>query len=386
MKSLREFKNAIQRREFLEQELQKDLSFINHLPFNEEEVTGKNIENLIGTTQIPLGVAGPLDINTEIEIIKDCFIPLATSEGALVASISRGCKAITKSGGATVFMEKVGITRGSVMETSGLKQSFEVKSWLELNLAKLDPIAKSVSSHIQLLKVDPVIIGRRLFIRFYFDPQDAMGMNMATIASERINKFIEQQTGVKMLAVGGNYDIDKKAGWLNFINGRGRKVSAEVVLKKQVVKEVLKTTPEKICQVVISKNLIGSAISGSMGFNAHYANIVAAIFAATGQDLAHTVEGSLGITTAEVLENGDLYLAIYLPSLIIGTVGGGTGLPAQQTALSILDVVGSGKSDRFAMIIGGAVLAGELSLLASHSDGSLGDSHSKFGRKGKDLN
>lgn len=381
-KNLREFKTSKERTEFLEKELKISLKAITEFSFNEQAVVGRNIENMIGITQIPLGVAGPiLIVNSQLSV-DNYHLPLATTEGALVASVSRGCKAVSESGGATVVLEKVGITRGSVFLSKGAKHGLEVKKWLAENFGKLNKIAESTSSHIKLLKIDPVVLGRKFFIRFYYDTTDSMGMNMVTIATEQIDRFISKESGLNLVAVAGNFDIDKKPAWLNFINGRGRKINAEVVLKKDVLENVLKTSAQKIYDVVINKNLIGSAMSGSIGFNAHYANIIAAIFAATGQDLAHVVEGSLGMTTAEILANGDLYIAIYLPSLIIGTVGGGTWLPSQQEALKIMDCAGNDKSDKFAKIIGAAVLAGEISLLASLSEGTLANAHVKHGRKG----
>jgi hydroxymethylglutaryl-CoA reductase (NADPH) len=205
-----------------------------------------------------------------------------------------------------------------------------------------------------------------------------MGMNMATIATDKIAELIEEEVGVKCISVAGNFDIDKKPAWINFINNRGFKVWAEVIVSKQTVKSVLKTTPEGIFEVWLAKCMLGSAMSGSLGFNAHYANIVAAFFAATGQDIAHTVEGSMGITTAKVLKNGDLYFSVYLPAVMLGTVGGGTNLATQKEAISI---TGAKKSAELAEVLGGAVLAGELSLLSSLEEGSLAKAHQKLGRE-----
>ena len=203
---------------------------------------------------------------------------------------------------------------------------------------------------------------------------------MATIATSEIVKIIETKTKARCVSVAGNFDIDKKPAWLNFISGRGKRVWAEVTLKNQIVKEVLKTTPQKLTEVVYRKNYLGSIMSGSIGFNAHFANIIAAVFLATGQDPAHVVEGSLGVTTAEVTGNGDLYFSIYLPSLVIGTVGGGTHLPTQKEALKIMQIT---SVLEYAQVLGAAVLAGELSLIASLSEGSLALAHKKLGRKGK---
>ena len=376
--SLRDFPSSQKRREFLEKQLNIKLDNISNFTFTEEQVTGRNIENLIGTTQIPLGIAGPLSVKGKAERVKEYYIPLATTEGALVASVSRGCKAINESGGARVQVETVGITRGPVFKTEGLDHSFKIKQWVEDNFDLLSKVAASTSSHLKLLKTRCAHVGKNLFIRFSFDSTDAMGMNMATIATQELIKVIEEKTNAKCITVAGNFDIDKKSAWLNFIEGRGKKVWAEVILPKKVIKDVLKTTPQKIAEVVYRKNYLGSIMSGSLGFNAHFANIIAAVFLATGQDPAHVVEGSLGITTAESLDNGDLYFSIYLPALVCGTVGGGTKLPTQKEAFQIMKI---GSVLEYSEVLGAAVLAGELSLLASQAEGTLAKAHQRLSRK-----
>lgn len=373
-KSLKDLKNSTERIKLLNQ----DLNFIPNSTLNENIVSGKNIENFIGAIQIPLGIAGPLKIK---DLKKEYFIPLATTEGALVASISRGCKAASLSGGVTTEVEFIGMTRGPVFKTEGIVHSKKTIDWIDKNFLKLKAIAEKTSNHLALIKIDHSIIGKNLYLRFYFDTQDAMGMNMATFATEKAAEVISQKTGVELISLAGNFDVDKKPSFLNSLLGRGRKVWAEVTIPKYLVKEVLKTTPEKIADTVSRKCLIGSAASGSVSFNSHFANVIAAIFIATGQDLAHVVEGSLGITTAEVLDNGDLYFSVYLPSLLIGTVGGGTSLPTQQEAFSILKLEGSKKTVEFARVIAASVLAGELSLISSLSEGSLAKAHKKLGRK-----
>jgi len=368
--NLKDFKSTKERREYIEKS--RKIKLDNTARTLIEDEKDINCENLIGASAFPLGVAGPLLIDS-----KDYFIPLATTEGALVASVSRGCKAINLSGGAKAFIENVGVTRGPVFETSGLEESMKLKKWLKDNFNLLKTEAEKTSSHLQLKKLGARIVGIYVYVRFYFDTQEAMGMNMVTIATEKISQFIQKNTSIRCLAVSGNFCIDKKPAWLNFISGRGKKAWTEVVLKREVVKDVLKTTPEEFFEVWLSKCMIGSAMSGSLGFNAHFANVVAAFFAATGQDLAHTVEGSIGVTTSKVLENGDLYVSIYMPSVMIGTVGGGTKLKIKQEALSI---VGAENSIELAKVLSGAVLAGEISLLASLSQGSLAKTHEKLGR------
>lgn len=377
--SIKDLKSAQERRDFLEKNLKIKLAAIANHTFTEEEVANRNIENLIGTTHIPLGIAGPLTINHPLRTTSH-YLPLATTEGALVASISRGCKAITAADGAIVALNSVGITRGPVFKTKNITHSHDTQKLIAKNIAKLQKIARATSSHVALTKIDINFVGKNLYCRLYFDTTDAMGMNMATFASQEICEAIEKLTGADLISLAGNYDTDKKPSWLNFISGRGKQVWAEVTLNKKIVKEILKTTPEKVVQIVQTKQHLGSLMSGSLGMNAHFANIIAAIFLATGQDPAHVVEGSIGITTAEVEPNGNLYFSVYLPALIIGTVGGGTPLPTQTEALKI---IGAKDAVEFAKVIAAAVLAGELSLTASLAQGSLAHAHKSLARKSK---
>jgi len=372
--TLKDFKTTKERREYIEKTLKIKLEKIAQIETDEENI---HCENLIGSTTLPLGVAGSLKIQNSEFKIQNYFIPLATTEGALVASVSRGCKAINLSGGSTSYVEEVGVTRGPVFVTSGLKESFEFKKWLDDNFNLLKVEAEKTSSHLKLKKLGTRIAGNYVYIRFYFATGNAMGMNMVTIATDSISRLVELETKVKCIALSGNFCIDKKPAWLNFISGRGKRVWSEVILKKEIVTDVLKTTPEKFFEVWLSKCMIGSAMSGSLGFNAHFANIVSAFYGATGQDLAHIVEGSMGMTITKVLENGDLSVSVYLPSVMLGTVGGGTKLKIKQEALSI---IGAKNSVELAEVLGGAVLAGEISLLSSLAEGTLSCAHSKLGR------
>lgn len=377
--SFKNIKTIGARRKFLEKETGINFEHISVFPGGLKTASEKNCENMIGAVQIPLGVAGPVRINGSYAG-GEFYLPLATHEAALAASVNRGCKAVTLSGGVNVIAENVGITRGPVFQTKNLKDSHEFQNWLEKNFARLAEIAQSTSSHLTLIKQKISIIGKNVFVRFSFDTSDAMGMNMVTYATDKIAAFIRQEIKVECLSLAGNFDLDKKPSFLNFVEGRGKKVWAEAILSSQTVREVLKTTPEKIHKLALTKCYLGSIMSGSLGFNAHFANIIAAIFLATGQDAAHIVEGSLGITATDT-SDGNLYITLYLPDLPIGTIGGGTGLPAQSEALKLLGVFGGrdGKNSmKLAEIIGGAVLAGELSLLASLAEGSLAQAHRKL--------
>ncbi|MBI4008691.1 hydroxymethylglutaryl-CoA reductase [Candidatus Roizmanbacteria bacterium] len=374
MPKLSEFKNPQQRLEFLENKLKIKLTNLKKVYVDDEKST--HCENLIGGVSLPVGVAGPLKLRGKY-VEGEYYVPLATTEGALVASVNRGCKVISLSGGTSVYTHRVGTTRGPVFYTESLEKSKNFYRWVKENEIRLGKIGEETSSHLKFQKLDIRMLANYVFVRFYFDTQDAMGMNMVTIATQNMVEFIEKETGIKCLSLAGNFDIDKKPAWLNFINNRGFKAWAEVTIIEKIVKDILKTTPEKIFDLWLAKCMIGSAMSGSLGFNAHFANVVAAFFAATGQDLAHVVEGSLGITTTKVLSDGSLYASVYLPAVMLGTVGGGTGLKTQTEVKSIIGVK---KSVEFTEILAGVVLAGEISLLASLAEGSLAKAHQKLGR------
>jgi hydroxymethylglutaryl-CoA reductase (NADPH) len=373
--NLRDYSSVSLRRYALEKELRIDLKHIGTFTLDETVASTRNCENMIGTAQIPMGIAGPLRLDKH-----DYYIPLATTEGALVASVSRGCKSITESGGAVTDCHRVGATRGPVFRVNSLRDSDRLYRFLKEHLDELKNIAKKTSRHLTLEKLLTRGVGRYRYVRFVFDTEDAMGMNMVTIASDALAKFIGKETGVTCIALAGNFDIDKKPAWLNFIENRGTKVWAEVTIPAAVIQKVLKTTAQKMNEVWLSKCMIGSAMAGSMGFNAQFANVIAAIFLATGQDAAHIGEGSMGITTTEVIRGKDLYISVYLPDLMVGTVGGGTGLATQKEAFSIL---GATHSTQFAEVIAGAVLAGEISLIASLAEGSLVQAHKILARGGK---
>lgn len=359
------------RREAVAKELSVKLDNVGQYSLDENIAASRNCENMIGVAQVPMGVAGPLRIAN-----KDYYIPLATTEGALVASVARGCKAIVESGGASTLSTRVGATRGPVFKVKNMRENSMLFDFLMMHKDNFDRIAKTTSKHIALTGVETNSVGLYRFVRFIYDTQDAMGLNMVTIATQEIVQFIELKTGVHCTSLSGNYCVDKKPSWLNFTRNRGFEVWAEVVLSKAVLGGVLHTTPQSFYETWLSKCMYGSAMSGSMGFNAQYANVLAALFIATGQDPAHVAECSIGITTAEV-QGDDLYISVYLPDIMVGTVGGGTSLATQKEALSI---IGAQTSQQLAEVVGGAVLAGEISLLASLSEGTLAKAHQSLAR------
>lgn len=374
------------RRIALEKMKDVDLSDVSLFSFDCSKVTQKNIENMIGAVQVPLGVAGPLSVSGSYAK-GDYFIPLATTEGALVASVNRGCSSISKSGGCTVRVFKNIMTRAPLFKFISVVEAHRFYEWLSLpeTFQKIKSVAEETTKFGKLLSVDPFINGTSVHVRLGFDTKDAMGMNMITIASEAVSKMIEKEYGVSCLTLSGNMCTDKKPTALNSIMGRGKTVVAEVRLLPSVIEQTLKCTPEAMFKVNYEKNLLGTIRAGGLGFNAHAANIIAAFFIACGQDPAHVVEGSLAITQMDLTEDGDLLCTVTMPAVEVGTVGGGTSVASQRACLSILGVAGASPNPgenalSLSEILAASVLAGEISLIGAQAAGHLARAHAQLGR------
>ena len=371
------------RREFIEKETGTTLENIGIFSLDIERVVKRNCENMIGTIQVPVGVAGPLLVQGEYAQ-GSYYLPLATTEGALVASVNRGCSAITQAGGAQVRILHDGMTRAPVFAADSVVHAKQVADWVAAHYDELREAAESTTSHGKMTDIVTYITGTSVFVRIEFDTKDAMGMNMVTIASAKVADLIAQGTGARLIALSGNMCADKKPAAINGIMGRGRSVVAGVALSHDLIRKILKTDAKNLLEVNYRKNLVGSARAGSMGFNAHAANVVAAMFIACGQDAAHAIDGSTCITTVDHTDSG-VYIAVTLPSLPVGTVGGGTGLETQQECLRILGAAGSGNppgthAKKLGEIIGAAVLAGEISLLGAIAAQHLARAHQQLGR------
>ncbi|MDO9036462.1 MAG: hydroxymethylglutaryl-CoA reductase, partial [Methanoregula sp.] len=311
------------RREYIEQETGTMMENIGIFSIDIERVVKRNCENMIGTVQVPLGVAGPIAIKGGYAQ-GNYWLPLATTEGALVASVNRGCSAITKAGGADVRVLHDGMTRAPVFAAESVVHAAEVCNWVAAHLDELRAAAESTTSHGKLIDVVTFVAGTSVFVRLEFDTKDAMGMNMVTIASAKVAELVAQATGARLIALSGNMCTDKKPAAINAIMGRGRSTVAGVALSHELIAQVFKTDAKTIHEVNYRKNLVGSARAGAMGFNAHAANVVAAMFIACGQDAAHAIDGSTCMTTVDLTDTG-VYVAVTLPSLPVGTIGGGTG-------------------------------------------------------------
>ena len=344
-----------------------------------EKILNKNCENVIGYIPIPVGCIGPITINKEV-----CYIPMATTEGALVASTNRGCKALNN--GIKSYVINDGMTRSPLVNFSSVQRSIEFKTWIENNFDLLKKTFNSTTKFGNLKSIKCNLAGINVYIRFNATTGDAMGMNMLGKGSskclEEIKKYFPD---MKILSLSGNTCTDKKSSAINWINGRGKSVIAEAIIDKNIVKNVLKTDVNSLIELNYKKNLIGSSLAGSIGgFNAHASNIITSIFIATGQDPAQNIGSSNCMTLFEKLDDGNLHMSVTLPSLEVGTIGGGTGLPGQKECLKMMGIndtlLAGGNSKKLSMIISGAVLAGELSLLSALTTDDLIKAHMKLNR------
>jgi hydroxymethylglutaryl-CoA reductase (NADPH) len=349
--------------------------------YDYSRVMGACCENVVGYIPLPLGIAGPLNIDGEL-----FPIPMATAEGTLVASTSRGCKALNAGGGVATVVTYDGMTRGPAIDFPSIALAAAAKAWIDSaeGSAILKEAFESTSRFAKLQKLKTAMAGRTLFVRFATTTGDAMGMNMISKGTEKaldvMSKYFPEMV---VLALSGNYCTDKKPAAINWIEGRGKSVVAEAILPGHVVKSVLKTTPEALCNLNTKKNLVGSAMAGSVGgFNAHAANILTAVYLATGQDPAQNVESSNCMTLMELTNEGkDVLVTITMPCIEVGTVGGGTVLGPQQSVLAMLGVKGAHptvpgqNAQRLARIIAAAVMAGEVSLLSALAAGHLVRAH-----------
>ncbi len=340
-----------------------------------------NIENYIGMSMVPTGVIGPLKV-TGSAANGEFYIPLSTTEGALVASYHRGAKACYLAGGATSICLVEGVQRSPLFKFNDIGELGKFLIWLYEQLDAFQNIVQQSSRFARLIDMKTNIEGNHLILIFEYHTGDAAGQNMVTLCTDDICKYILEQAPVKPVFwfVESNYSGDKKATALSFSNVRGKKVTTEILLSEKIITSVLKTTPLAMSEYWKSST-IGTIQSGSIGAQGHYANGLAALFLATGQDVACISEAAVGITRMEITNEGDLYASVTLPNLIVGTVGGGTGLPTQRQCLELMDCYGTGKARKFAELCGALVLAGELSIAAALSAGHFTEAHKKFGRK-----
>ncbi|CDP07253.1 unnamed protein product [Coffea canephora] len=384
------------RREAVQRITGRSLSGLPLDGFDYDSILGQCCEMPVGYVQIPVGIAGPLLLNG-----CEYSVPMATTEGCLVASTNRGCKAIYASGGATGILLRDGMTRAPVVRFPTAKRATDLKFFLEdpLNFDTLALVFNKSSRFARLQGIQCSIAGKNLYIRFSCSTGDAMGMNMVSKGVQNVLDFLRSDfCDMDVIGISGkcsvrNFCSDKKPAAVNWIEGRGKSVVCEATISEEVVNKVLKTTVPALVELNMLKNLAGSAVAGALGgFNAHAANIVSAVFIATGQDPAQNIESSHCITMMEAVNNGkDLHISVTMPSIEVGTVGGGTQLASQSACLNLLGVKGASKESPgsnarlLATIVAGAVLAGELSLMSAIAAGQLVKSHMKYNRSSRDV-
>lgn len=343
-----------------------------------EDYTG-NIENMIGTVKVPVGVIGPVRING-LHANRDFFVPLATTEAALVASYARGAVAAGRAGGISVATLGEGVLRTPVFCFAGLAEAGLFVNWLVDSTDALREAAERTTSHGKLEAIDPTIDGGLVYLRCRYSTGDAAGQNMVTFATEALCEAAVRLSPMKPRAwfLEGNFSGDKKASFLGATLGRGRRVTAQAEIPAAVIEEVLGVSIAKILEYGRIANL-GALMSGQIGAQGHYANGLAALYLATGQDVACVAESSVGFTRMEPTETG-LLVSVTLPNLVVGTVGGGTRLPSQAAALDVLGLRGPGKAAALAEVAAAVSLCGELSLTAAVAGGQFGDAHRRLSR------
>ncbi len=349
--------------------------------FEDADQLNGHCENFIGTAQIPIGVAGPLHI-VGTAANGDFYVPLATTEGALVASYHRGAKASRLCGGITSICFLEGVQRSPVFRFNNMADMGQFLIFAVTCKDQFNEIVATASRYAKIQDVKYNIEGNQLIINFEYYTGDAAGQNMVTFCTDQVCKWLVEHAPVKPVAwfIESNYSGDKKASAVSFTHVRGRKVSAEVHLKKEVVEKTLRCKPADMVQYWQSST-IGVIQSGSIGAQGHVANGLTALFIATGQDVACVSEAAVGITRMELMPDGGVYACVTLPNLIVGTVGGGTGLPTQRECLEMIDCYGEGKVQKFAEICGALSLAGEISIAAAIASGQFSEAHKKLGRK-----
>jgi hydroxymethylglutaryl-CoA reductase (NADPH) len=367
-----------QRQAFVQQFTGVELQHVTRFSFD-PHVTKGNCEHFTGVAQVPLGFAGPIRINGE-HAQGEFLIPLATAEGTLVASYNRGMKVANLCGGVKVVVSADAMQRAPVFVFADARAAREFVKWVEANVATIREEAEATSNVARLLYVDPYLANKFAFLRFNFTTGDAAGQNMVGRATFAACSWImDNYPGIEHFYLESNFATDKKASQVNIMRTRGKRVTAEITLKRDVLIQHMRVEPEKLAYHWGVAN-IGALMSHANNNGLHSANGITAMFIATGQDVANVAESSAGLIYSELTKEGDLYLSLTVPSLIVATYGGGTGLPTQRECLELLGCYGKGKVYKLAEIVAAVALTGEVSLAAAISSSDWVSSHEKYGR------
>jgi len=368
---------AEKRRQFIKEKTGANLEHTGQFSIDTSVLPG-NIENFIGIVQMPVGIAGPVKINGE-NAVGDFYVPLATTEGTLVASYSRGMRVINECGGVTTTVVEQYMQRAPAFIFENARDARKFGQWVKDNFSAIKEAAETTTRVGKLIHIQQWSVAKTLYLRFNFTTGDAAGQNMVGKATLMACEWIRGAYPGSRYLLSGNMDTDKKHSHLNVLHTRGRRVIAELIIKKEVLKAIMKVDTRVLAKATVLANT-GAMLAGAAYNGPHSANGIASIFIATGQDEANVVESHAGLLSIDLLDNDDLYMAVTLPSLIVATYGGGTGLPTQRECLEIMDCYGKGKANKFAEIVAATVLAGDISLGCAVIAGDWVSSHDKMGR------
>jgi hydroxymethylglutaryl-CoA reductase (NADPH) len=364
--------NPAMRRAWLAHNTGHALDVVADTAFEPEETRG-SIENLVGAAQIPLGIGGPIRVNGQ-HADGLFFVPFATTEGTLVTTYQYGMRAITEAGGANahVLADALDITPCFVVATT--RDALALAKWLDDHLPELRSVAAETTEHGRLVEIRAHVFGRRVFAQFVFNTGDAMGLNMVNLAVDHVCRHVMEAMPCERYYLRCNYSSDKKPAAINLFRPYGKEVAVDLTLPASVVEEHLGTSTRELLEFAATGRL-GTMQAGALGANAHFANGLAAIFIACGQDVAQIVNASIGFLDLELVDESDLYVAARLPNLVVGTVGGGTKLPTQRECLALLGCSGDGTARKFAEIVGATLVAGELAICAALANGRFIEAH-----------
>jgi len=369
---------AERRAEFLREKTGTTLNHVRRASFDPGVLPG-NIENFIGVAQVPIGLAGPLRINGE-HARGDFYVPLATTEGTLVASYSRGMRVLSECGGVTATVVKRSMQRAPVFMFGTAREARDFGEWLTQRFDDVKQAAEATTRSGRLVEIEQYAIGNLLYLRFNYTTGDAAGQNMTGKATHAACEWIHATHPARpKYMLSGSIDTDKKHSAINTLRTRGRRVVAEAVIRNDVLQRLMRVDTRTLFKARQVSNA-GALLAGTAYNGPHAANGITAMFIATGQDVANVAESHAGITYAQLLDNGDYYWSVTLTSLIVATYGGGTGLPTQRECLELLDCYGNGKADKLAEIVAAVVLAGDISLGSAVLAGDWVTSHEKLGR------
>ncbi|MCK5772851.1 MAG: hydroxymethylglutaryl-CoA reductase [Thermoplasmata archaeon] len=366
------------RQEFIEEFTGKKLDHLTHFSVSPEDTRG-NIENFTGVAQVPIGIAGPLKVNGEYAQ-GEFLIPLATTEGTLVASYNRGMKIANMNGGIKTTVLDDRMQRAPVFVFSSARDAKKFAEWVDENFENIKKSSESTSNFVKLLDIEKYMVSKFAFLRFNYSTGDAAGQNMVSKATfEACNWIVDNYEDIKHSYLESNMATDKKGSQLNILRTRGKRVVAEIVVDREILEKHLYASPEAMIFHSRIGN-IGAMISGANNNGLHSANSLAAMFIATGQDVANIAESSAGTIYSEILDDGSIYVSLTIPSLIVASYGGGTGLPTQKECLEMMGCYGKGKVMKLAEIVAAVALAGEMSLAAAISSLDWVSSHERYGK------